>query len=176
MAPSSDYRKAYEAAKQELADLLTKQKEIEQRTVVVRQSLQTLASLCETEGISIEPSIQASYLLENSSLADEIRAILKAAWPMSMRPNLVKDHLVRLGHDLSQYQNPQASIHMVLKRMAESKEVEEQVMPKDGKQAYQFVMPKELLTTTIYYEAPEKQVSAMVSRAMKKKPTTTKKE
>jgi hypothetical protein len=141
MPPSSDYQKAYESAKQELADLLARQQEAERRIVVVRQSLQTLAELCESEGVNIQPSAQAAYLLESSTLADEIRTILKAASPQYMRPRHIKAALERLGHNLAPYQNPQATIHMVLKRMAESGEVEEAMIPRDGKKTYRISGP-----------------------------------
>jgi hypothetical protein len=141
MAPSTDYQKAYESAKQELADLLAKQQEVERRMVLVRQSLQTLAGLCESEGVQFNPSAEASYLLEQSSLADEIRTVLKAASPDFLRPNQVKCALERLGHDLTEYQNSQATIHMVLKRMAESGEVQENTDSQDGKKTYRLVGP-----------------------------------
>jgi hypothetical protein len=142
MAQSNDYRNAYESAKQELADLLATQQEAEKRIVLVRQSLQTLAGLCESEGVEFAPSTEASYLLERSTLADEIRTILKAAWPECLRPRHVKCALERLGHDLAQYQNPQATIHMVLKRMAESGELQELTVPRDGKKTYRLNGPK----------------------------------
>jgi hypothetical protein len=142
MTNSTDYQKAYDSARQELADLLAKQQELEKRMVLVRQSLQTLSSLCESEGIQITPSTEASYLLENSTLADEIRTILKAAGPEFMRPRHIKVALEHLGHDLAQYQNPQATIHMVLKRMAESGEVQEETIPRDGKKTYRLNGPK----------------------------------
>lgn len=141
MSASTEYRNAYDSAKQELADLLAQQREAEQRILLVRQSLQTLASLCESEGIEVKPSVEASHLLENSSLADEIRSILKAAWPECARPRHVKFALERMGHDLTRYQNPQATIHMVLKRMAESGEVEEIPIPHVGKKTYRFRGP-----------------------------------
>jgi len=141
MTPSSEYLKAYESAKQELADLLTQQQEAQRRIVLVRQSLQTLAGLCESEGVEIKPSSEASYLLEQSTLADEIRTILKAASPECLRPRHVRDALARLGHDLTQYQNPQATIHMVLKRMAESGEVQEIPIPGIGKKTYRMSGP-----------------------------------
>ena len=49
---------------------------------------------------------------------------------------MVKSHLEKLGHDLTQYKNPQATIHMVLKRMAESSDVQEETTPDDGKKMY----------------------------------------
>jgi len=141
MTHTTEYQKAYESAKQELADLLATQQETEKRIVLVRQSLQTLASLCESEGIQIAPSTEASYLLQNSTMADEIRTILKAAWPSFLRPRHIKNALEQLGHDLAQYQNPQATIHMVLKRMAESGEVQEETIPRDGKKTYRLNGP-----------------------------------
>ncbi|HEU0048092.1 MAG TPA: hypothetical protein VFQ43_10865 [Nitrososphaera sp.] len=142
MAPSSDYRKAYDSAKQELADLLAKQQEVAKRIVVVRQSLQTLATLCESEGVEINRSIEADYLLRHSTLADEIRTILNSVHPGYLRPHQIKTALERLGLDLTQYQNPQATIHMVLKRMTESGEVQEAIVPKEGKKTYRLAKPK----------------------------------
>jgi hypothetical protein len=126
MAPTSDYKRAYEAAREELSDLLAQQEKIEKRLVLVRQSLQTLATLCENEGVQIEPSAEAAYFLENSPLAVEIRRIMGAShYDKSFRPSEIKSELERLGHDLSQYQNPQSTIHMVLKRLADSEEIQE---------------------------------------------------
>jgi hypothetical protein len=135
MAQTSDYRRAYEAAKQELADLLSQQEQVGKRLVVVRQSIQTLATLCESEGVEIDPSDEASALLGSSTLADEIRTVLSANHETWMRPAQVKSELARLGRDLSQYANPQSTIHMVLKRMAESGEIQEDTNA-DGKTVY----------------------------------------
>lgn len=142
MSPVIEYQNAYDSAKRELADLLAQRQETERRIVLVRQSLQTLAGLCESEGVEIQPSAEASYLLEQSTLADEIRSILKSAWPECVRPRHVKVALERLGHDLAKYQNPQATIHMVLKRMAESGEIEELPIPGEGKKTYRFKAPR----------------------------------
>jgi len=136
MTESSDYRKAYEAAKQELIDLLSQQERVEKRLVVVRQSIQTLAELCEGEGIDVDPSDEADALIDKSSLAEEIRTILQSQYPGWLRPSMVKQHLGRLGHDLSEYKNPQATIHMVLKRLVESGDVQETTTPDDGKKIY----------------------------------------
>jgi hypothetical protein len=138
---NSDYRKAYECAKQELTDLLAKQQFIEKRIVVVRQSLQTLASLCESEGVKIEPSAEAEYLLDNHSLADEVRKILNSVHPGYLRPHQIKVDLQRLGVDLTRYSNPQAAIQMILKRMVEAGDVQEAVVPKEGKKTYRVSSP-----------------------------------
>ena len=162
MTDSTEYQKAYESAKQELADLLTKQQEVQKRIVLVRQSLQTLAGLCESEGVQLDPSAEASYLLENTTLADEIRTILKAASPEFLRPRHIKFALERLGHDLTQYQNPQATIHMVLKRMAESGEVQEDTIPRDGKKTYRLSGPNP--AASLSTEQGEKDEKNMDSR------------
>jgi hypothetical protein len=67
-----------------------------------------------------------------SRLTDEIRIILQAHanW---MRPHEVNAELERIGHDLSKYKNPQATIPMVLKRMDEPPDVDE-TLSADGKQ------------------------------------------
>jgi len=126
MGKSSNYRKAYEEAKQELSDLLSERGQIEKRLIVVRMSIQTLAALCEGQGIEVDASDEAEALLAHSTLAEEIRAVLQAHYPTYLRPHWVKAELQRLGHDLSNYRNPQASIQMVLKRMVDSGDVEEQ--------------------------------------------------
>jgi len=138
----SDYRETYQAAQRELAELLVQQQKIEKRIVTVRKSLQTLAELCEDEGVDVELSREAAYLLENTNLADEISVILKSVWPGYLRPHQVKRDLERLGHDLNKYRNPQATIHMVLKRMAESEEVQEGTIPEDGKKTYRITGPE----------------------------------
>jgi hypothetical protein len=137
MTRSPDYRKAYRAAKRELSQLLSDQERIEKRLVVVRQSIQTLAALCESKGIEVSPSDEADILLKHTALADEIRSVLKSAHPNWLRPSEVKAHLERLGHDLSRYTNPQATIQMVLKRIVESGNAEEAQL--EGKKVYRAV-------------------------------------
>jgi hypothetical protein len=136
---TSDYRHAYTRAKKELQSLLNVQQQTEKRLLVVRKSLETLKELCATEGINIEPSEEAASLIEYSTLADEIRTILKAHPGVGLRPHQLKEELTKLGHDLSQYQNPQATIHMILKRMVISKEVKEEISFMSGKQTYMWI-------------------------------------
>jgi hypothetical protein len=136
MSHPSDYRKAYETAKRELHELLALQQKTEKRIVTVRESLQLFARLCEEDEVDLTLSPEAVYLLEKSKLGDEIRSILIAEYPSWVRPNSIKDRLERLGHDLSKYSNPQASIHMVLKRWVENNEAQEGQWPEDGKKIY----------------------------------------
>ena len=120
MENSSSYWKAYEHAQRELKDLLVQQEKLETRIVIVRQSLQTLASLCESQ----DSTPEAEYLLENSALPDEILSILRAVYPSYHRATIIKTQLERLGHDMTKYQNPLATIHMILKRLVDAGKVE----------------------------------------------------
>jgi len=135
--PPSDYKAAYETAKKELADLIDTQDRIGKRILVLRESLKMLAALCDSEEIEIELSAEAEYLLENSTLTQDIQTILKSEYPAWQRPSRIRSKLGRLGHDLSKYNNPQAAIHMVLKRLADSpNDPTEETIQSDGKKAY----------------------------------------
>jgi hypothetical protein len=136
VAEHNYYRKAYETAKQELTDLIATQDKLEKRKLVLRKLIETLAGICDSEGIAVEPSAEADYLRMRTTLADEIRAILRSHYPGWCQPLQLKKELEALGHDLEKYTNPQATIHMVLKRMAESGEAQEGTTPEDGKKAY----------------------------------------
>jgi hypothetical protein len=131
----SDYRKAYASAKRELAEILSEQERLQKKLVVVRQLIQVLTNLCEDEGIEVPSSEQAEYLLTNTSVADEIRSILRAQHPEWMRPKDVRDQLKRLGKDVTSFRNPLATIHMILKRLAESNQAEESTNS-EGKKIY----------------------------------------
>jgi hypothetical protein len=135
--PPSDYKTAYETAKKELAELIDTQDRVGKRILVLRESLKMLATLCDSEEIEIELSAEAEYLLEKSTLTQDIQKILKSEYPAWQRPSRIRSKLERLGHDLSKYNNPQAAIHMVLKRLAESpNDPTEEIIQSDGKKAY----------------------------------------
>lgn len=136
--PPSDYKRAYESAKQELAEMIATQDRVGKRIMTLRESLKALATLCESEEVQIEPSVEAAYLLENSNLNEEIQEILKSRWPEWQRPHEVKSQLEALGHDLTKYTNPQAAIQMVLKRLVESGSGAQENKGADGKQVYRF--------------------------------------
>jgi hypothetical protein len=138
-----NYRTLYEQQQKTLAELLTQKEAVEHRILIVRKHLQTLGEICENENIDIEISQEAAYLIQNTNLADEIRGILKSVWPGYLQPRVVKENLEALGRDLSKYQNPQATITMVLKRMSESGEVQEGTIPETGKKTYRVCAPNQ---------------------------------
>jgi hypothetical protein len=130
-----ELRKAYKATQRDLDRLLSQQQKLEKEIVSIRKTLQELHSFCEFAGLQVEPA-SGAYLLEKSELRDEIRSILIANYPGWTRPNQVVAELERIGHDLTRFSNPQASIQMVLKRMVEAEEAQETVWPPDGKKIY----------------------------------------
>jgi len=156
---SSDYKSAYESAKKELADLIAAQDKMAKRVLVLRESLKMLGTLCESEDIAVEPSAEADYLLAHATLSQDIRGVLQSEFPESQRPHEIKAKLERLGHDLSKYRNPQAAIHMVLKRMVESGEAREE-QSTDGKQVYRRASIAEALGV-----APENVIRVRGSKA-----------
>ena len=125
-------------------DLLAQQEKLEKRIVIVRQNIQNLAALCENMGVTITPSEEAKYLLENASMADEIADVLRAEYPEWLRPSDIKRRLVDLGHDMDAYTNSLATIHMILKRQKESRRVRERIHPQ-GFKVYQY-FPRTLIT------------------------------
>lgn len=127
MADASEYRRAYEAARKELKELLEQQAKLEKRLVIVRQNVQGLAALCESESIQISRSPEAGFLNENSSLPDEIVNLLNAKYPDELRPSDIKRELKKLGRDMSIYKNALATIHMVTRRLVEAGKVRERV-------------------------------------------------
>jgi hypothetical protein len=135
MDSTSTYRMAFEAAKRELAELIATREQTERKILVLRKSIETLSSLCESQGMDVDGSAEAAYLIGHSSLPDEIRALLRARYPHFARPNELMEELKKLGRDLSNYDNPQAVIQTILKRMISSDGVYE-ATDSFGKKAY----------------------------------------
>jgi hypothetical protein len=124
MAESFDYGKAYKQVSNDLKSLLAERERLDRKISKARQTLEALATSCEEEGIEVEPSAEAQYLLESATLPDEILGILDRAYPNYHRATIIRDKLEQLGHDMSQYRNPLATIHMILKRQIEAGKVE----------------------------------------------------
>ena len=76
--------------------------------------------------------------IEQMGLADACREILKQKVEYRTARG-VRDSLAASGYDLEQHSNPLASIHGVLKRLAESGDVEE--LESEGKTRYRWKKP-----------------------------------
>ena len=91
----------------------------------LRSKLVTLASLV-TDTPKGSPIAELKQWLSELGLTDAIREVLKAH-DHGLTPKEVRDWLLRMGFDLTEYNNVQASIHAVLKRLYESGEVDRPV-------------------------------------------------
>jgi hypothetical protein len=131
---TSDYRRAFETAKRQLAELIATREQTERKILVLRKSVEMLSTLCESQGVEVDASQEAAYLADNSSIPDEVEKILRAYYPRFMRPNQILDELRKLGRDLSKYDNPQAVVQTILKRMVPDRAYE--ATDGEGKKAY----------------------------------------
>ncbi len=134
----TDYQKALEAAKKEIAELLPQHTAIEKRIAKLRQIIATLSSLAEEPdsddeqvfvpgGIGrafAESRIAAEAMFgKNMPLSNAVREVLKASGK-PMTPVQVRDGLIRMGIDLEKkYTSPLAVIHKALKRLDGKNEV-----------------------------------------------------
>jgi len=82
----------------------------QERLVKVRTALAALSTLNDSLGVTFD------------GLADACRAVLRTS-EKPMTPLEVRDGLKGVGYNLTQHKNEMASIHSVLKRLAESKDV-----------------------------------------------------
>lgn len=117
----TDYQRAYRAVEKELAELLLVQEQNEKRILVLRQNLSSLAALCKEEDDDFEPGILASALIDKMGITADVLAIVNGAKGLcGIAPIVVRDRLKELGYDLSKYQNPLATVHVILNRLEES--------------------------------------------------------
>jgi hypothetical protein len=106
---AAQYRSALDAARQELDELLGQRSELETRIAQLRQTVATLAALCdETPDLDI-------------GLTEACRSVLRGA--TALRAPDIRDRVAAMGVDLSTYANGIGAVHTVLKRLIESGEV-----------------------------------------------------
>jgi Mg2+ and Co2+ transporter CorA len=106
---AAQYRSALDAARQELDELLGQRSELETRIAQLRQTVATLAALCdETPDLDI-------------GLTEACRSVLRGA--TALRAPDIRDRVTAMGVDLSTYANGIGAVHTVLKRLIESGEV-----------------------------------------------------
>lgn len=80
----------------------------------MRQNLQSLAALCENEGVNVEESPEAKEIKKSSTFADDVRAILRKYAPDFIRPQTIRQELEELGWDMAEQKNPLATIYSLL--------------------------------------------------------------
>jgi hypothetical protein len=132
------FRKAYDAAANELNALLTEQEHIEERILSLRKTMTALSTLIgqhseKDKDLMDQLSGQIRTMID-VSLTDDIHRILMAA----RRPLTaieIRAELKELGQTLAEQSNPLATIYAILNRLAESGRAHETI--KDGKKAWE---------------------------------------
>jgi hypothetical protein len=94
--------------------------EIDREVAKLSMKVVSLATLTDDapKDIAVSETLKA---VSNIGLTDAVRSVLRASGDW-MTPKEVRDRVLKLGLDLSKYQNPLASIHTILGRL--DKEVE----------------------------------------------------
>ena len=124
--PEYAFCAAYLGAKQELERLTEEEKRITVRKAQLHETMKALAPLFCPE---LLPEIKSM------SLADAIRLVIKNAQrPVSTLE--IRSKLKDWGYDLSQHENPLASIHTALKRMEATEELS--LVEEDGSEKKKF--------------------------------------
>jgi hypothetical protein len=142
---NTNYRKALDQAKQELAHELAERQKSDQRVARLQSLITQLQDLCAQQDQkrfwnSIDRVVKADL---KGGITETIRVLLKeTALPMTATD--LKAGIAARKYDLSRFQNPLAVIHTVLNRLVKSGEL--RVIPQQyGKKAYQWVSTTEKL-------------------------------
>ena len=132
-ANDAKYREAFEASMQELKTLLNEREELEsmrklldQRIEKLRQVAVGLGGICgeNIETISGKwPELGSEKATEITGLTDAIREVLATHSQNYLSPIHIRDLLKERGFDTNKYKNVLASIHTVLKRLRNQKDV-----------------------------------------------------
>jgi hypothetical protein len=136
------WQEVRESALAELAELRAqrdiKESELEalnQEIVRLEQAVSSLNPLTSNEHVTFHVGVRVEGIA-SMGLADACREILKQS-PTYRTARGIRDSLRDSGYNLEQHSNPLASIHGVLKRFVEAKEVE--LLETEGKSRYRFV-------------------------------------
>ena len=106
---AAQYRTALDAARKELDEALGQQSELETRISQLRQTIATLAALCDEP-----PDLDIG-------LTEACRSVLRGA--TALRAPDIRDRVAAMGVDLSKYANGIGAVHTVLKRLIDAGEV-----------------------------------------------------
>ncbi|HWZ43414.1 MAG TPA: hypothetical protein VNW97_08040 [Candidatus Saccharimonadales bacterium] len=114
------YTDAIKKAQQELKSLIEQRRELDKKIHRVRQGLHGLAALADKQPESLLTDLT---LYEHRGLTSGIKAVLqKSKGPKTAAE--VRQMLLVVGYDLSNYANVSAVINTVLNRLAEQELVE----------------------------------------------------
>jgi len=119
---SVNFQSWYENAKAELEKLEGEKAELEaaleareKQIAALERTVNFLAPMVGQEAVPVAA--------ESTGMTGSIREILKKS-PEPLTASEIRDGLEKLGFDMKSYSNPLATIHTVLRRLAEAEEVE----------------------------------------------------
>jgi hypothetical protein len=110
-----------ESAMAELEMLLRQRAECDRRIEALQKAVKILEPIYRQTGTataSVELLLRSSDL----GLTDRVRAILQAS-ERPLSPTQVRERVQDSGLDLSEYSNPLATVHSVLRRLVEAQQV-----------------------------------------------------
>src|SRR5262249_23803838 len=132
---NKDYRKAYESASKEMANLLLEKKKIDARILSLRKTINVLSALLEEAGDKnwLAKSLQVLGAVETSLTDDILTTVAQSIQPMTTTD--VLNELKKFSRAVVEHKNPLATINAVLKRLVEQGKVKETL--KDGRKAWE---------------------------------------
>jgi hypothetical protein len=118
------YKQAYETAKLELVQTLTKRDQLDQKIRKLKQSLKALGELCGADPEEIDKllMIEGFAIDGRMGFTDAIRRLLRFH-KGPLHPTEIRDDLLKAGIGEEQV-NLLSSIHTVLRRLVENGEIE----------------------------------------------------
>jgi len=144
--PITNYRRTLAEAKRDLARLLEKRQKIDHKLARLQGVINHLETLCDelNQKVSGERLTKEELGMGFTRLA---RVILRENF-FPLTANGLKETMEAKGVDFSDYSNPLAVIHTVLKRLVTNGEA--RVVPqKKGKKAYQWITPTDKLLSEL---------------------------
>ena len=153
------YKKAFDAAVEELAKVMERREELEDELEKVNERVKTLTRSIHGLGGLIHRFAVVDLIKERPELfpefvdkqdigfTDAVRNVLKSN-RVAFTPMEVRDELRREGFDISKYKNVLASIHAILKRLVSQGQAE--TIEEDGKLKYAWIRDRDI--GTISYE------------------------
>src|SRR5689334_21362106 len=123
---SNTYKSALDAARKEYETLLLERQEMDQRILRLKQTIDGLSALCESDEdadaiVDVEPGLAPGYSI---GLTDAIRSILETNSNDVLNAKEVRVILENMGVDMKKkYVQPMVPVHNTLKRLEKQGEI-----------------------------------------------------
>jgi hypothetical protein len=129
------YRETYEAALEELSELMSEREsldiqreKVDGRIARLRYAVTGLGGLCNLSSVEIvmaHPELFPDRVTPDVGFTDAIRAVFKGNPEVVFSPVAVRNALEANGFDIKKYKNVLASIHSILKRLKSKNDLSE---------------------------------------------------